>query len=143
RSPAPTPTPAPHGATAPTRQLLRDAAADAPVEEVGKLLRDKKVTESYAAMEKLTWEQARDVLARFQAEAVKAYGNDEMGKATEILVRKGGRLDLALDWMFDEGTNWDLLKTTISKCTNENFRKMIYTQKYRDLFVGELGNKEM
>src|SRR5262249_30227207 len=115
-----------------------------PVEAVGKALTDKNEDDSFALMNQLTkFQDATDVLLKYQKEAVKAYNNKEMGKATKILVGKGARLDLALDWMFDEGTNWDLLKDTITACTDDNFKKNIVLDKYRDLFAKELNKKDM
>jgi hypothetical protein len=123
--------------------LRAPGPAKDPVEDVGAALRDNKIADSYPLMEKLTWDQARSVLVKFQADAVKAYNNNEMGKATEILVRRGGRLDLALDWMFDEGTSWKLLRATVAACSDDNWKKMVRVDRYRDLFVDEINNDQM
>jgi len=114
-----------------------------PVAAVGKALDDDKEDDAHQLMRKLDAAQATQVLQRFQSKATDAFNNDEMGKAAKILVERGGRLDLALEWMFDEGTNWSMLRDTVKACVNEDHKRLVRTDHFRDLFVGEVNNKEM
>jgi uncharacterized protein DUF4157 len=114
-----------------------------PVDAVGKALDDDKEDDAHELMKKLDATQANKVLQQFQHKATSAFDNDEMGKAAKILVERGGRLDLALEWMFDEGTSWSLLRATVAACTSEADKQRVRTDHFRDLFVGEVNNKEM
>ena len=51
-----------------------------------------------------TKEQANEVLKSYKKLATSCFGNDTIATAADILVHKGGRLGLAIDWMVAEGT---------------------------------------
>ncbi|WP_437996488.1 DUF4157 domain-containing protein [Sorangium sp. So ce185] len=114
-----------------------------PVAAVGKALDDDEVDDAHELMTRLDAAQATQVLEQFQKKATGAFNNSEMGKAARILVERGGRLDLSLEWMFDEGTSWTMLRAVVAACTNEVHKTMVRTDHFRDLFVGEIGNDEM
>lgn len=115
-----------------------------PVAAVGKALGDDEEGDAHELMRKLdNDEQATQVLLKFQHKATSCFGNNTMGTAAWILVGKGGRLDLALKWMFDEGTNWSLLQRVVAACTNEGHKKLVRTDHFMGLFVEEVNDDEM
>jgi hypothetical protein len=139
------PAKAARAASAPAVQRFDSAKSGSlsPVDAVGKALKDDKADDAQELMQKLDADGANDVLARFQKDAVSCFNNKEMGKAGLILVQRGGRLDRVLDWMFDEGTNWKLLRAVVIACRNADYKAAIRNDKYRGRFVDELGDGEM
>jgi hypothetical protein len=114
-----------------------------PVAAVRKALADDNENDAHVLMRRLeSREQANEVLQKFQKLATKCFGNDTMATAAEILVTKGGRLGLALNWMVDEGTNWRQMSRVVSAASVEE-KKKVRGDEWRDYWIGQLGNDDM
>ena len=88
-----------------------------PVAAVRKALAEGSQWDAHELMRRLeTKEQANTVLKDYKMLATSCFGNDTIATAADILVRKGGRLGLAIDWMVAEGTNWKLLSARHLGC---------------------------
>ena len=67
-------------------------------------------------------------------------GDEEMAQLLDLL---GGDLEFKLTWMFEEGTNWELIRAKVSNCNSDTEKTALRTDAWRDKFVGELGDDEM
>jgi hypothetical protein len=114
-----------------------------PVAAVRKALADGNESDAHELMRGLkTREQANEVLKNFKDLAVSCFGNNTIADAAEILVRKGGRLGLAIDWMVAEGTNWRLLGRVIAAASDDEKQK-VRGDAWLKYWVGQLGDEEM
>ena len=114
-----------------------------PVAAVRKAMADDNTSDAHELMRRLqTKQQANDVLEKYQKLAVSCFGNDSIATAAQILVSKGGRLDLALRWMEDEGTNWSRMSRVVSAASAEEKLK-IRGDAWRKWWVGQLDNEDM
>jgi hypothetical protein len=95
-----------------------------PVAAVRKALAEGSQWDAHELMRRLeTKAQADDVLKNYKSLATSCFGDDTIATAADILVRKGGRLGLAIDWMVAEGTNWRLLGHVISAASADEKKK--------------------
>ena len=119
-----------------------DATPDR-VEEVRKALVADKPTEAQAKMRSLeNAEEANKVLGSYQKLATSTFGDWSITTAAEILVGKGGSIGKALDWMVDEGTDWEKMSRVIGAATATE-RAKIKGEEWKKWWVGQLGDKEM
>ena len=127
-------------------QRLKDGKSYAgldPVAAVRKALADDNEADAHELMRRLeSKEQANEVLQKFQTLAVKCFGDETMATAAQILVSKGGRLGLALNWMVDEGTNWTRMSRVVSAASLEEKQKL-RGKEWMNWWVDQLGNREM
>ncbi|MFL5931524.1 MAG: hypothetical protein ACJ75P_09725 [Gaiellaceae bacterium] len=114
-----------------------------PVAAVRKALAEGSQWDAHELMRRLeTKEQANDVLRNDKLLATNCFGDETIATAADILVRKGGRLGLAIDWMVAEGTNWRLLSRVISAASDDE-KKKVRGEDWLKYWVGRLGDKEM
>ncbi len=114
-----------------------------PVAAVRKALAEGSQWDAHELMRRLaTKEQANTVLKDYKMLATSCFGNDTIATAADILVRKGGRLGLAIDWMVAEGTNWKLLSGVISASSDDE-KKKVRGEDWLKYWVGRLGDKDM
>ncbi|HKH31466.1 MAG TPA: hypothetical protein VKA45_10465 [Gaiellaceae bacterium] len=114
-----------------------------PVAAVRMALAEGSQWDAHELMRRLeTKAQADDILKNYKSLATSCFGDDTIATAADILVRKGGRLGLAIDWMVAEGTNWRLLGHVISAASADE-KKKVRGEDWLKYWVGQLGDREM
>ncbi len=105
------------GGNAAVTAMLMRAGPTAPgnaIEELRALLDDDDETGAIAKMGQLTAPEAATALGdgRLRASAVDCFDNEEMARGVSRL--QGGTLEQKLRWMFDEGTDWSLVRPLLA-----------------------------
>ena len=114
-----------------------------PTLAVRKALDDDEANDAITLMIRLGGAgDANVVLNSYQSLATSCFGNSEMAEAARILVGHGGSLSRALEWMYDEGTDWSSVAGTIRSAPAAQ-KATLKTDGWRRHFVSELGNDEM
>src|SRR5215216_3748389 len=93
------------------------APAATPLDQLRTLLEDEDVEGSITHMGTLGPVDVTAVLdsPAFRDLAVEAFGNNEMFRAVRAM---NGNLRRSLEWMIEEGTDWDSVKTVIGAATS-------------------------
>ena len=113
------------------------------VQAIHTALDDDESDDALALMRRLDGAgEANVVLSSYQSLATGCFGDNELAEAARILVSHGGSLSRALDWMYDEGTDWLSVVDLIASATPGQ-RAALKTEAWRDHFVGELDDEEM
>lgn len=106
-------------------------------------LEEEDESAALAAARLLSGTDANAALSRAKDAAVSTFGNATMADCARILVRAGGRLAAALEWVFEEGTSWAQLRSVLDACSDPTQKGALSSAYWRDEFTGELGNAEM
>jgi hypothetical protein len=134
---------APSGPASVQRLDDEDYQGMSTVQAVMRALLDDEADDALTLMRRLDGAgEANVVLNSSQSLATRCFGNSEIAEAAGILVGRGGSLSRALDWMYDEGTDWFAVLDVIS-CATPSQRSAIKTDAWRAHFVGELGESQM
>ena len=134
---------APSGPAAVQRFDDKDYEGLTPTQAVRKALDDDEANDAITLMLRLGGAgDANVVLDSYQSLATSCFGNSEMAEAARILVGLGGSLARALEWMYDEGTDWSSVAATIRSAPAAQ-KATLKTDGWRSRFVSELGNDEM
>jgi hypothetical protein len=104
----------------------------------------------------MSWEELKVQLLLLQDEAKKELkihesrdwrdafvsicNNEEMAQAVDIL---GGTLAWKLEWMKEEGTNWQMVKEKLRACTDDKQKEAVRDKSWRSFFVSSCNNLEM
>jgi hypothetical protein len=126
-------------------QRLDEAAYEGltPTLAVRKALDDDEANDAITLMIRLGGAgDANVVLNSYQSLATSCFGNSEMAEAARILVGHGGNLGRALEWMYDEGTDWSSVASTIRSASAAQ-KATLKTDGWRSRFVSEIDNDEM
>ncbi|HEU5060910.1 MAG TPA: DUF4157 domain-containing protein [Kofleriaceae bacterium] len=134
---------APSGPVSVQRFDDKDYEGLTPTQAVRKALDDDEANDAITLMLRLGGAgDANVVLNSCQSLATSCFGNSEMAEAARILVGLGGSLGRALEWMYDEGTDWSSVAGTIRSASAAQ-KATLKTDGWRDHFVSELGNDEV
>jgi len=134
---------APGGARSAVQRKASDYDALGAVEAIAKALGDDEEKDALQLVDRVGGaEEADRILTGYQKQAVSTFGNDTMGQFCKVLVKKGGNLARALDWMFDEGTDVKLVSAVIKACTDADMKKKVLKD-YKAKFVSEFGNDDV
>ena len=134
---------APSGSASVQRLDEADYEGQSTVQAIHQALDDNEAGDALTLMRRLDGaDEANVVLNSYQSLATSCFGNSEIAEAARILVGRGGSLSRALDWMYDEGTDWNLVAGVIASATSGQ-KAALRTDTWRAHFVAELGEDQM
>jgi hypothetical protein len=111
------------------------------IQNLRRLLRDDQEGAAIQLMGRLSREDVSWVLEsrEFRELAVSAFNNDEMYRGVRAM---RGDLYRSLEWMFDEGTDWQKLRDVIRR-TPSGQARVRGDNWMKDRFVGEINDEQM
>jgi len=125
----------------PNEIVLRHPDDGTNIDRLRELLEDDDEDEAIDLMGRLSADEVQAVLTSrgLKELAVDAFNDDEMYRAVRTM---GGDVYYGLQWMFDEGTNWEKVRDILSRATTGKGRVRTDTW-MREQFVSLCDDEEM